>query len=152
MGDDGVGIAVIRELCKENLPFQVEFFDAGTSLLDLLPEIEHCRRIILVDCCRAGGEPGTLYRTPMQPGQWQVEPLGASLHELDAAHALELHRLVGGKLNDVTLIGIEPAQVALREGLSPAVRERLPEIVAAVRRECKIPADWPADEAKPHVS
>ena len=65
MGDDGVGIAVIRELARQSLPAHVALFDAGTSLLDILPEVAHCERIILVDCCRAGGEPGTLCRTPM---------------------------------------------------------------------------------------
>ena len=42
MGDDGVGIAVIRELGKESLPAGVELFDGGTSLLDVLPEVAHC--------------------------------------------------------------------------------------------------------------
>jgi hydrogenase maturation protease len=152
MGDDGVGIAVIRELGKESLPSHVELFDAGTALLDILPEVAHCERIILVDCCRAGGEPGTLYRTPMQPDHWRTEPPGASLHELNVVHALQLHRIGGGKLNEVILIGIEPAEVALREGLSPAVRDRLPAIVAAVRRECEVPADGQAGEATPAVS
>ncbi len=151
MGDDGVGIAVIRELGKESLPAGVELFDGGTSLLDVLPEVAHCRRIILVDCCRAGGEPGTLHRTPMRPGEWQTAPPGASLHELNVVHALQLHRLGGGKLNEVLLIGIEPESVALREGLSPAVQKCLPAILAAVRRECEISADKPAEETPPAV-
>ncbi len=152
MGDDGVGIAVIQELAKESLPGGVELFDAGTTLLDLLPEVAHCRRIILVDCCRAGGEPGTLHRMPMQPDDWRTAPPGASLHELNVVHALQLHRIGGGQLNEVILIGIEPESVALREGLSPAVRKRLPAILAAVRQECEIPAERTAEETSPAIS
>ena len=136
MGDDGVGIAVIRELGKDaSLPGRVELFDAGTALLDVLPEVEHCGRIVLVDCCRAGGAPGSIYRTQMRPDRWRTDPPGESLHDLNVIHALQLHRIVTGKLNEVILIGVEPESVALREGLSPALRERLPEIVAAVRAE-----------------
>lgn len=152
MGDDGVGIAVIQELAKEGLPSGVELFDAGTALLDILPEVAHCRRIILVDCCRTGAEPGTLCRTPMQPDEWQTAPPGASLHELNVVHALQLHRIGGGKLNEVILIGIEPESVALREGLSAAVRKRLPAILAAVRQECEVPADKPAEKTPPPIS
>jgi len=152
MGDDGVGIAVIRELGKENLPSHVELFDAGAALLDILAEVAHCARIILVDCCRAGGEPGTLYRTPMDPDHWRTAPPGASLHELNVVHALQLHRIGGGKLNEVILIGIEPEEVALREGLSPAVRKCLPAVVAAVLQECEVPADNLAGKARPRVS
>ena len=141
MGDDGVGIAVIRELGKEALPGHIALFDAGTALLDVLPEIEHCERIVLVDCCRAGGAPGSVYRTRMQLDQWQTEPLGESLHDLNVLHALQLHRIVTGKINEVVLIGVEPESVTLREGLSPALRERLPAIVAAVRAELEPPAN-----------
>jgi hydrogenase maturation protease len=141
MGDDGVGIAIIRELAKEaRLPGHVELFDAGTALLDVLLEIEHCGRIVLVDCCRAGGAPGSIYRTRMQLDQWQTDPPGESLHGLNVLHALQLHRMVTGKMNEVILIGVEPESVALREGLSPALRERLPAIVAAVRAELEPPA------------
>jgi hydrogenase maturation protease len=141
MGDDGVGIAVIRELARENLPARVELFDAGAALLDVLPDAARCGRIVLVDCCRAGGEPGAIHRMPMRPDDWRTAPPGASLHELNVVHALQLYRLGGGKLNDVVLIGVEPASVELREGLSPAVQKRLPAIVAAVRREIEIPED-----------
>jgi len=142
MGDDGVGIAVIRELGKDAaLSGHVELFDAGTALLDVLPEIEHCARIVLVDCCRAGGAPGSVYRTRMQLDQWQTEPLGESLHDLNVLHALQLHRIVTGKMNEVVLIGVEPESVVLREGLSPVLRERLPAIVAAVRAELEPPAN-----------
>jgi len=152
MGDDGVGIAVIRELAQAGLPAHIALFDAGTSLLDILPEVARFERIVLVDCCRAGSAPGTLHRTPMRPDDWQSAPPGASLHELNVVHALQLHRIGGGRLNEVILIGVEPAEVAFREGLSPAVQERLPAIVAAVRRECEIPADEPAAKAAPPVS
>ena len=152
MGDDGVGIAVIRELARERLPSHVELFDAGTALLDILPEVEHCERVILVDCCRAGGKPGTLYKSPIRLDRCQTAPPGFSLHDLNVVDALQLHRIGGGKLNEVTLIGIEPEEVALRDGLSVAVRKCLPAIVAAVRRECEIPADNPPEKTTPAVS
>jgi hydrogenase maturation protease len=141
MGDDGVGVAVIRELAREAPPpAHVELFDAGTALLDVLPEVAHCERVVLVDCCRAGGAPGSIYRTRLQLDQWQTQPPGESLHDLNVLHALQLHLIATEKMNEVVLIGVEPESVLLREGLSPALRERLPAIVAAVRAELEPPA------------
>lgn len=135
MGDDGVGVAVIRELGKERLPRGVELYDAGTALSDVLALIAPRARVILVDSCRAGGTPGNVYRSRVGPDEWEAGPVGASLHEVDAVGALQLYQVAGGKLGEVVLIGVEPQEVALRDGLSPALQARLPAIVAAVREE-----------------
>ena len=140
MGDDGIGVAAVEELRGESLPDNVELYDAGTGLLDVLPKIGRCERVILVDSCSAGGRPGTVYRSRLDPDDLEAAPLGDSLHDLDVVHALRVHRLVGGELGEIILIGIEPESITLRDGLFPAVRAALPAVVQAVRDELEPPA------------
>jgi len=143
MGDDGVGVAVVRMLQGQALPEGTDLYDAGTALLDVLPAAGSRAKMVIVDSCRAGGRPGTVYRTTLHPDEWETTPPCHSLHDLDAVHALRLHRLAGGRLGEVVLIGVEPAEVLPRNGLSPALRRRLPLIVRAVRQELQAPATRP---------
>jgi len=140
MADDGVGVAVIEALKKEPLPPGAELFDAGTALHDVLALIHHRDRVILIDSCKAGGKPGSIYRSRLRLDEWENAPLGDSLHDTNVLDALQMHRLAGGRIGELILIGIEPEQVVLRQGLSPALRERLPEIVQAVRNELVTPS------------
>lgn len=141
MGDDGVGVAVVEALRKESLPAHIELYDAGTALQDVLPSVAHCARVILVDCCRAGGSPGAIYRSTCPPDDWVAGPFGDSLHDLGVVQALRLHRIAGGNLGEVILIGVEPQDVVLREGLSPVLQTRLPVVLKAVRDELGTPSE-----------
>ena len=142
MGDDGIGVAVIEALRKENLPGHIELYDAGIALSDVLAAIGNCARVILVDSCKAGGEPGTIYRSTCRPEKWETTPLGDSLHDMNVVHALQLHRLAGGNLGEVVLVGIEPKEFTfLHEGLSFVLQERLPAVLQAVRDELGTPSE-----------
>ena len=140
MADDGVGVAVIEALKEEPLPAGTELYDAGTALNDVLALIQRCDRVILVDSCKSGAKPGSICRSRLRPDEWENTPLGDSLHDIDVLDALQMHRLAGGRIGELILIGIEPEQVVLHQGLSPSLRKRLPEIVQAVRNELVTPS------------
>ena len=140
MGDDGVGVAVVEAIRRAGAPEHVELYDAGTALQDVLPHVDRCERVVLVDCCRAGGAPGTVYRAVYSPEGWDGGPMGDSLHDLNAVQALRMHELARGALGEVILIGVEPADVSLRMGLSPELEERLPAIVSKVMDELQAPS------------
>ncbi len=135
MGDDGAGPAAIESLARADLGPNVRLMDAGTALMDVLPETTDCDRVILVDACTAGREPGDVFRVPLDPGHWPAGPLGDSLHDLDIVQTLRLHQLVEEQSSEYVLIGIEPGHVGPGAGLSETVRARLPDLVRAVRDE-----------------
>lgn len=141
MADDGIGVAVVEALRKQALPKHVQLYDAGTALSDMLTIIPDCERLVLIDACTGGGEPGAVYRSVLPPDDWETAPLGDSLHDMNIIHALRMHRLTGTQLGEVVLIGVEPQEVILRDALSPALRNRLPEIVETVRRELVTPSN-----------
>ena len=54
--DEGVGVHVIREMSKMDLPNGVELVEGGTSALDLPLYIEEAQKLIIIDAFQGGKE------------------------------------------------------------------------------------------------
>ncbi len=138
--DEGVGIRVIERLHRRRLPAGVEVVDAGTDLVGVLPRMAEARRCVLVDAVRAGGRPGEVHRLALEE---VLERAGAeapwrSAHDLSVVGALRLARETGLRLPPTVLVGVEPAEVALGEGLTPAVEAAVESAVEAVLAELNV--------------
>lgn len=141
LGDEGLGVHVAGALRAgyPPLPRGVEVVEAGTSLLDVLPELGRCDRVILVDAIRAGGVPGSTYRLDLSAnlragGDWRLSP-ALSLHELAVDDALVAAKALGLLPSRVELIGAEPHSLEPGLVLSPAVARAATDIVAMIEAE-----------------
>ena len=85
--DDGVGIAVIERLKRHAAPTGVVLIDAGTAGMDVMFRVRGIRRVVIVDACRSGSEPGAIFRLPGREAMTPAEH-GFSLHGLRWDHAL----------------------------------------------------------------
>jgi len=63
MGDEGVGVHVVRALELHTLPEGVECLDGGTGGFVLLEPLQSAGRIVLVDAAADGNPIGTVTRT-----------------------------------------------------------------------------------------
>ncbi len=63
MGDEGVGVHVVRALEKHTLPSNVECLDGGTGGFILLEPLQSADHIVLIDATDDGNPPGTVTRT-----------------------------------------------------------------------------------------
>lgn len=142
MQDEGVGVHVVRALEAEELGPAVGCFDAGTALVDLMPELEGYRKLILVDAVKADGEPGTIYRfepKAIRPRPEEPTPNASeakmSLHETTLQEALQMAELSGSVPEKIVIIGVEPKVIGEGLDLSEEVRESLPRVIRAIRRE-----------------
>ena len=79
MGDEGVGIHILRTLEQVEPPFGVRFLDGGTGGVSLLGELETARSVIFIDATRDGQPAGTL--TLLRPGRIIDLPPEISAHE-----------------------------------------------------------------------
>jgi hydrogenase maturation protease len=59
--DDGVGIEVVRALKPAD---DVKLLDAGTDGMAVMFGARGCATLIVVDSCRTGGEPGSIFEVP----------------------------------------------------------------------------------------
>jgi len=61
MSDDGVGLRVLEALSGQQPALDdVDYLDAGTLSLLLLPRFEHCDALLVLDAAQLGGAPGDL--------------------------------------------------------------------------------------------
>lgn len=117
MGDEGVGVHVVRALEKHTLPANVECLDGGTGGFILLEPLQNAGRIILIDAAADGNPPGTVTRTT--PRFSSDYPPTLTAHDIGVKDLLDAFYMQGGG-RDVILyaIAIDPRQPISME-LSP---------------------------------
>ena len=145
--DEGVGVHVIRELEKMNLPRDVELFDGATAGLDLVEALADRRSVIVVDACDADVEAGTVMR--LQPEDLVPAGRGLSLHEAGLLEALDATRRLGLGGENVTIIGVRPYVVEWGLEMSAEMAARLPRLVDAVRQEIESVSGLQRDAVEP---
>ena len=109
MGDEGIGVYVVRALEQHTLPEGVECLDGGTGGFTLLEPLENADRIVLVDAAADGNPPGTVTRTTPRFSRDYPPPLTA--HDIGVKDLLDVFYIQGGG-RDVVLyaITIDPRQ------------------------------------------
>ena len=116
-GDDGVGLAVARELAVRGFAVRES---ADASILLALLEAGH--RVVVVDAVAGGGPPGSVMQ--LDPAALGTGPTPLSSHGIGVAEAIVLARTLYGDaaVARLAIVGIaieRPAAHAV--GLSPAV-------------------------------
>ncbi len=131
--DDGLGIRAIEWLRGESLPVAVELFDAGTSGLEVIFQARDCRELIIIDACRSGSEPGSVFRIPGSEVALRHTP-ALTLHDFRWDHALYAgSRLFGEEFpQSVTVFLVEGSDFGFGDGLSAEVTRALPKMVEQV--------------------
>jgi hydrogenase maturation protease len=126
--DEGFGVRVVQaleaELGVELRRAAVELVDGGALGPNLLPLVEDCSHLLVVDAVEAGLAPGTLIELSKE----QIPLFGGiklSQHPVTFQEALAKQR--GHLPTQVHLIGIQPAELSSGLELSEAVEKMLPE-------------------------
>lgn len=130
-GDDAVGPVVVRRLLDRGLPAGVEVADGGTSGMDVAFRMRGADRVVLVDACTSGGEPGSIYRMRGEDVE-QLPPLdGINLHSFRWDHALAFGRWVlkDDYPTDIVVYLIEAASFGFGDPLSERVEAAVDELV-----------------------
>ncbi len=133
-GDDGVGPILIRRLWEIGLPEGVRVADGGTAGMDVAFQMRGMDRVIIVDACRTGATPGTLYRVPGEQLEQLPPPTGINLHAFRWDHALAFGRwlLKDAYPRDITVFLIEGECFDHDAPLSPAVQARMEELAQSL--------------------
>jgi hydrogenase maturation protease len=131
MGDEGVGIHVIRELEHESLGEGTRLLDGGTGGINLLVEFEGARDIVMIDATRDGRPAGTI--TFLQPESVGELPRGLGAHDFGLKDLFAAAALLG-QMPRIHLytIAVEEVRPMCTE-LSAAVAAAVPEVVHTVR-------------------
>jgi hydrogenase maturation protease len=131
--DEGIGVHVIQEMKKMELPGHIELLDIGTSTMDLIAYLDGVKKLIVIDAMKAGGTPGTIYKC--NPDDLLPEEEGPiSLHEIGLLETLNMAKKMCMEINTV-VIGVEPKVFDWGMELSEEVKSKIPTIIEAVLKE-----------------
>lgn len=136
-GDDGVGLAALRELEGSALPEGVRCADVGIGGMALVHELQSgWDRLVILDAVQRGGLPGTIYvLTPTFP---DLAGLSA-----DAKRDLLVDAHMAEPYNAMLLadaLGVLPAEIHVVGVEAPETEELTMELSAAVQRAVPLAA------------
>jgi hydrogenase maturation protease len=131
MGDEGVGIHLLRALEHEPPVPGARLLDGGVAGINLLEDIQRARSVIMIDATRDGRPAGTV--TLLRPATVGAIPQGLSAHDFGLKDLFAAAALLGS-MPDVHLftISVETVKPMCLE-LSPPVAAALPEVLHSVR-------------------
>lgn len=137
LSDEGVGVRAVEALRQDyELPPQVEAIDGGTSAMELLDELAHADRLIVLDAVHAGQPPATL-----------VQVVGAQVpvffrsrlspHQVGLSDVLAVLDLMGESPGETVIYGVEPVSLQTRMELSAPVGRQVQELVGLVVKDLR---------------
>lgn len=134
MGDEGVGVHVVREVEKHTLPHNVECLDGGTGGFILLEPLQNADRIILIDAAADGNPIGTVTRTV--PRFSSDYPPTLTAHDVGLKDLLDVFYMQSGH-REVILYAIaidprQPIRMSLSESGKRAAQEAVQSILSEV--------------------
>jgi hydrogenase maturation protease len=145
MGDDGIGIHVIRQLQADgrwpmDLERRIEIVDGGTLGYLLIDRIAGADALIIVDAANFKAKAGTV-RVLADPEvrQFLDDNTSTSVHEVGLIDLLQMLEMSGEAPRQLALVGVQPAVVDWDTELSPAVAGSLRCAAAEVSR---LMDDW----------
>ena len=132
MGDEGIGVHVVRALEQKTLPPNVECLDGGTGGFILLEPLEKADRIFLVDATADENPVGNVTRTT--PKFSRDYPPTLTAHDIGVKDLLDVFYMQGGR-RDVILYAItidprQPISMELSDAGKKATEEAVGRIVA----------------------
>lgn len=134
LGDEGVGIHVVRRLQHMPLPPEVEVIDGGTGGFELLAHCRGRKKAIIIDAVNIAAEPGAVFR-------FAPEELPEPSHQTFSAHEGGVHELLHFCKTlvpppEMIIYGIVPLETQrLSMQLSEPLARKLDEIAALIAAE-----------------
>ena len=136
MRDDGIGIEVPRALRKSSPGSAVLDLERQTLDISILDQAKGASKLVVVDAIKSGRPPGSVVKFSLgRPGSPTLRaPLS---HEQDFNDILALAQKSGMRQPPVVVVGVEPEDCTLGEGLSTTVAGALPRVLEEVEAEVK---------------
>ena len=134
--DEGVGVHALKALEQalgDGADDVVEWIDGGTLGLNLLPLVESCSHLLVLDAADAGQAPGEIVELRKEDISLYTG-IKLSQHQATFQEVLGLASFRGKLPAHLHLIGVQPADISIGVDLSPTVEAALPEVAARARR------------------
>ncbi len=132
MGDDGAGVRAVELLSQCQLPDHVMVEEIGTPGWGLGAWFEDQTSVVLIDAVQMDLRPGDWQKIDLRDSRFYLPESIFSLHQMDLACGLSLAQELDLIPPNLTLYGIEPANLTPGSALSPEVESSLTELVNSI--------------------
>ncbi|NOQ92570.1 MAG: hydrogenase maturation protease [Flavobacteriaceae bacterium] len=130
MGDEGVGVHLIQQMAKMDLPDYIDILDGGTGGFLLLSCFEAYRTVVFVDATMDGKEEGTI--SLIRPKFASDFPSALSVHDVGLKDMIEAVYLMDSKPN-IPLFTISIKEmVPMTIELSSKVKQAIPKTIEQI--------------------
>ncbi|HEY0306771.1 MAG TPA: hydrogenase maturation protease [Acidobacteriaceae bacterium] len=132
MGDEGIGVHVVRALEQYDLPANVECMDGGTGGLVLLEPMQSADRVVMIDAANDGNPLWTITRTT--PRFSRDYPPTLTAHDVGIKDLLDIFYMMGDGcevvLYAITIDPQQPITLSLSAGGTRAAAKVIEQILA----------------------
>jgi hydrogenase maturation protease len=137
--DEGIGVRLL-EILAERIAArdQLTFVDGGVMGLELLPYVEGCERLLVLDAVDAKAQPGTVIEL-CDEQVLRFASITVSVHEITFHDVLALAQIRGKTPPELRVVGVQPGDTTLGTELSADVTAALEPALAAATR---VLAEW----------
>lgn len=135
MGDEGIGVHIIQEMAKMELPEYIDILDGGTGGFLLLSCFESYPTIIFVDATMDGRPPGTI--SLIRPKFASDFPSALSVHDVGLKDMIEAVYLME-HVPDIHLFTVSIDEIKpMTLELSQKVKDSIPELIDQILKQSK---------------
>jgi len=128
-GDEGFGVHALHQLRAHYPPdAPIGWIDGGVAGLDLLPLVESCNCLLVLDAVDAGLAPGSLCELHGEQ-LLRSASLNLSEHQVSFQDVLGLAYIRGNLPPQLRLLGAQPARMASCAELSPALEDAVEQLI-----------------------
>jgi len=135
LGDEGIGVRVVEELKRLELPERVAVVEGSTTGLGLMSLMEGYQRVVIVDAADMGHPAGRVVRFTPSEVQFKTEETLLSLHQIGLGEILALASALEAAPAELVIVGIQPSRMEAGAGLSSEVEKAVPQIIRIVLEE-----------------
>ena len=144
MGDDSIGPELIHRLMessafKETLSLagiDARFIDASQDPILAGAIISEGKPVIIVDAVEMGLAPGEFRLFTIDEIEGKYHPSSVSTHGFDLMEILKMSEILGYKDN-IFILGIQIGDTGFLKTLSPAIEDKISEIISKLYEEVK---------------
>jgi len=131
MRDDGVGVRALEALAAVEPAWPgIEYVDAGTLSFMLLPRIEDCDALLVLDAAHLDTHAGDIRTLEGAAMDEFLRTARCSVHEVGVRDLLDVARLTGHLPDRRAFVGVQPLETGWGDSLSDPVAAALPGAVS----------------------
>ena len=132
-GDDGIGVRVIDELEKEDLPREVLLHSGDVSGLDLLKVFPGHEKVIIIDAADMAEAPGTVKVFNAEDIKREGFKDVLSTHGMGLLETLTLAKNLDLG-SEIVIIGVQPLDISYNLELSDLMKSKIPQVVEEIKK------------------